>query len=223
MEENICDKEYLVSLTDKFSFGGDCTSGKVLNVTCSLAQVSSGFKLFSVWGQNNIPVLESFFTRELLVNLMTKPCHNQANLPPFLSEVLTLFQTSGLTKVFQQHLKIIEAKSAVFIQEHSNIVCVRYFLEMLIKFREFLPKGDLAARLALPLLRVLAANTIPSDQVLVCQFVKNVSAVAEFLQLIWSQPNTPTSVLIDSLREIFLIISATEGPEPSLCLGAVVR
>ncbi|KAK7476728.1 hypothetical protein BaRGS_00032021 [Batillaria attramentaria] len=183
----------------------------VLQGTTEL-QVSSGFKLFNSWAQHHIPALEAFFTRDLLVNLLTKPSRNQANLPLLLSDALNLLQ----------HLKIVEAKSAAFIQENTDIVCVKNYMEMLLKFKDSLPKGDLAARLAIPLLHTLASNPIPAEEELVFQFIKDVSTLSEYLKQIWSQANGPT-VLMDSLKELFQIISAVDGPEPSVCLGSVVR
>nr|KAG5692010.1 hypothetical protein BaRGS_027655 [Batillaria attramentaria] len=120
------------------------------------------------------------------------------------------------------HLKIVEAKSAAFIQENTDIVCVKNYMEMLLKFKDSLPKGDLAARLAIPLLHTLASNPIPAEEELVFQFIKDVSTLSEYLKQIWSQANGPT-VLMDSLKELFQIISAVDGPEPSVCLGSVVR
>lgn len=193
-----------------------------MNIYC-ITQVSSGFKLFSSWAKYNIVVLESFFTRDLLVSLLSKPCQNQANLPLLLTETLSLLQSSSNAKIFQQHLKIIEAKSAAFVQENSEITCVKNYLDILIKFQDNVSNGDLASRLAVPLLRVLASNPIPPNQMHVCHFIKDVTAVSDFLNRLWSLESTLTSVLVDCLREIFHIISAVEGPEPSVCLGAVVR
>lgn len=184
-------------------------------------QVSSGFKLFSSWAQHHLPALESFLTRELLVNLLTKPSRNQANLPYLLTEALQLLQNHGNAKTFQQHLKIIEAKSAAFVQQSSDIRSIRNYLQMLVLFKESLPKADMATRLAVPLLHALAAIPIPADERQVHQFIADVSYVTDFLQELWKQ--STSAMLLDCLRDLFHIISAMEGPEPSVCLGSVVR
>lgn len=196
----------------------------VLQGTTEL-QVSSGFKLFNSWAQHHITALEGFLSRDLLVNFLTKPSRNQANLPLLLTDALNLLQANGVIKVFQQHLKIIEAKSVAFVQENTDIVTVKNYMEMLLKFRESLPKGDLAGRLAVPLLHVLASNPIPADENQVYQFIKNVSTLSDYLKQIWMQQvgNGSSTVLMDSLKELFHIISTVDGPEPSVCLGAVVR
>ena len=184
-------------------------------------QVTSGFRLFSSWAQHHLPALENFLTRDLLVNLLTKPSRNQANLPYLLTEALQLLQAHSNAKVFQQHLKIIEAKSAAFVQQSTDIRPIRNYLQMLVQFKESLPKGDMAGRLAVPLLHALASIPIPANQRLLHQFVKDVSYVTNFLQELWKQ--STSAMLLDCLRDLFHIISAVEGPEPSVCLGSIVR
>jgi hypothetical protein len=74
------------------------------------------------------------------------------------------------------------------------------------------------SRLALPLLQALASSSVPTDQRLVGQFIKDVAMVTDFLGQLWQQSS---ATLLDGLRQLFAIISATEGPEPSVCLGSL--
>lgn len=190
-------------------------------------QVSSGFKLFDSWAQHHLTALDSVLTRDLLVNLLTKPSRNQANLPLLLSLVLQFLQNhgdNGCSKLFQQHLKIIEAKAPVFVQSSSSDVkAVRNYLHLLLDFRDSLPKTDLASRLALPLMHVLASCQIPNEERQVGQFLKDVAYITDFLQQMWQQSTTSINTLLDCLRELFNIISASQGPEPSVCLASLVR
>ncbi|KAK7098092.1 ubiquitin carboxyl-terminal hydrolase 38-like isoform X2 [Littorina saxatilis] len=186
-------------------------------------QVKAGLSLFQGWSQHHVGALEGFLSRDLLVNLITNPSKHQANLPILLTHALQLMRDHGNPKTFQQHLKIVEAKAPTFVQESvDDIVPIKNYLQMLLDFKDNLPKvGELAGRLALPLMQALASVQIPADEHKVHQFIKDVTLVTDFLQQIWSQ--STSTLPLDRLRDLFNIISALDGAEPSVCLGSVVR
>ncbi|XP_076467418.1 ubiquitin carboxyl-terminal hydrolase 38-like isoform X2 [Babylonia areolata] len=192
----------------------------VLHGTSQL-QVSSGFKLFRSWAQHHMAELENVLTRDLILNLISKPSRNQANLPLLLTQALNMLSEQENTKVFLQHLKVLGAKAGVFLKESPDIPSVKNYVQMLLHFRDSLPKGDLAERVALPLMRVLATHHIPTDEQLVYRFIVDITSLTDVLQQVWKESSL--KVLLNCLQELFNIISAVDGPEPSVALGALVR
>ncbi|KAL8599620.1 hypothetical protein ACOMHN_053679 [Nucella lapillus] len=218
----------------------------VLNGTSEL-QVSSGFKLFSSWARHHPPVLDSLLTRDLLLSLLGKPCRNRANVPLLLTAALELMQKEGESsssgsgssggssssggisvsggavgsKLLVQHLKVLGVKAAQFFEDSPDLVSIVHYVRMLLRFKDSLPKGDLADRVALPLMKVLATHHIPSDEAQVYGFIMDVTSLTQTLQQVWKESSL--GLLLTCLQELFSIISSLEPPHPSLALAALVR
>ncbi|XP_041356896.1 ubiquitin carboxyl-terminal hydrolase 35-like isoform X2 [Gigantopelta aegis] len=188
-----------------------------LDGTCELT-VASGLQVYLQWSQHDVSTLETFFDREFLLNLLEKKYRNMANVPILLQESLRLLQK---TATFQSHVQVIQAKAIKYMEDHVEMKCLRNFTMFLEEFRDCIPSGDFTSRFCIAIINALAHCSVPEDENCILQFVQDANAVAEFLHKIWS--NMDRSVILDSLRAIFTLISLEDEVESSFCLGVLVR
>ncbi|XP_052794346.1 ubiquitin carboxyl-terminal hydrolase 38-like isoform X1 [Mya arenaria] len=196
----------------------DLTSHWVLEGDSKLYR-TYGLDIFRAWAKGQGSKFDEFFNKEFLLTLFSKKFShdNRGMVPVLLKESLKALQTSAM---FRNHCTVIEAKATGYVREKLHVDCLTKFADLLLEFKECIPKGDLASPFCTQLIRSLSLCGSPDHETEIVNYIKGVNTVANLLAYMWDTPDAQS--LQDSLKEIFKIISMPCDVEPSICLGSLV-
>lgn len=182
--------------------------------------LTEGLQVYKSWAKYNLTTFEAFFDREFLLSLFSYKGKHEANAVLLLEVSMELLQRSSS---YLAHVHVVEAKAISYIREHPSIDCLTHFVNFLFKFKECLPKGNFVTTFCVSLINSMSLFSIPEDSgpQNIIVYIKNVDRICSLIHNLWN--NADSEVILESLKAIFGLISASEESEPSKCLGAVVR
>ncbi|KAK3099789.1 hypothetical protein FSP39_009652 [Pinctada imbricata] len=196
----------------------ELTSKWYLNGETDLAQ-SQGLSVYLAWARYNLRVLETFFSREFLLELLQLKCHNEGSVFILIKDSMTLLQQSA---VFSAHLQVLEAKAISYVRDHPSTPCLKNLAVFLEDFKQCIPKGDFASTFCISLIQSLSLCTVPDSPQDVIEYIRDVERVCKLVFNIWNSSDSE-NIIIDSLKAIFAVISDSGDNKPSFCLAAVVQ
>ncbi|ESO88451.1 hypothetical protein LOTGIDRAFT_234511 [Lottia gigantea] len=180
-------------------------------------KISAGWEIFVSWAKHNQPCVDSFFSRDYLVSLLTTKYKNEANPPLVIHQCMRIVPNKSRTN----SQKIIEASAIKFIQEHIDTVCLRNFVIFLEEYKDCVPKGKYRLKFCESLIEGLSKGKTPENQNEVMQFVKDVARIVQFIHHLWQSGDA--SLVLDCLKNVFYILcDVTSSEEPSDCLGSLL-
>ncbi|KAL3879797.1 hypothetical protein ACJMK2_032080 [Sinanodonta woodiana] len=169
------------------------------------------------WAKYNMTVFEEFFSKDLLLVLLSKKYKSEPNAVSLIHYAFRLLQpTLGITN----YMMIVEAKAVEYVREHPYMPCLKNFADLLMEFKDCIPKGNITSGFCSSLIHAMSLCGPPEDEKHILGYIKDANTVASLLDHIWR--NMDSTGITSSLQVIFRIISSNEDLEPSLCLGSLV-
>ncbi|CAG5118563.1 unnamed protein product [Candidula unifasciata] len=196
----------------------------ILNGTTTL-QVKSGFLLLKSWGSRSRDVFHSFFTPNLVAEMLTHGFGGmEANVPLLLREGFRVMSQGG-TSLDSEHVQVVQGNITKFVCKTQERVVVRNVGLLLREFPECIPpNANEKTNFCVAILHHLSVGVPPEQGQVIPKFINNTDEIAGFLNVLWTP--YPSSLLETCLATIFSIISASrteEMSEPAICLAAVVK
>lgn len=184
---------------------------------CDESEQQIGVTVFQSWARYNRSTLESFFTKELLLELLSSQHKYTGGAVLFIHEALNALQNSPKSTFL---LQLIEVKSISFIRDHPQVKALKCFCDLLMQYRECIPKGEFTSTFCISIIHSMSA--VSPGELSPAIFFKDVHAISSLLGHILQ--NTDSDTILLCLQTIFRIISSNEDNfEPSICLGSLVQ
>ena len=117
---------------------------------------------------------------------------------------------------------MIEAKAISYVRDHPSAICLKNFAVFLEEFKQCIPKGDFSTRFCVAVIQSLSLCVVPEDPKDVLEYIKDVEIISKLVHFIWNNAESDTLIL-ESLKAIFSVISDVSDTKPSFCLAAVVQ
>ncbi|KAK3597110.1 hypothetical protein CHS0354_021218 [Potamilus streckersoni] len=169
------------------------------------------------WAKFNMTAFEEFFSKDLLLGLLSKKYKSEPNAVSLICHSFYLLQP---TLGFTNYMTIVEVKAVEYVREHPYMPCLKILAELLMEFKDCIPKGNVTSGFCSSLIHAMSLCGPPEDEKHIFGYIKDANTVASLLDHIWR--NMDSTGITTSLQVIFRIISSKEDFEPSLCLGSLV-
>ncbi|XP_013402266.1 ubiquitin carboxyl-terminal hydrolase 38-like [Lingula anatina] len=185
-------------------------------------EYEEGLKIYISWARHNRATFEHFFTKEVLLSLLSGQYQNSGALVDLIHESMRILQASPS---FMHLSQIIAVKGASFVREHPDAEVVGKFAKFLLEFRNCIPQGEASRPFCETLITALGMLQPPDgagELQKLPEFVHHVEEVASLLKHIWD--NSDTDTIVRCLQTVFRLISCTDEVfGPPFCLASLVE
>ncbi len=181
-------------------------------------------QVYAEWVKYNSSSLDTFFTKDRLLHLMSGDFHNNHGAVWIIQETFKVFQKTNNSN-FQHLCQIVEIRAIAYVREHSGFEAITAFCKLLNTFKMCIPKGDLTSSFCISVIHAVSAFAVPEGDANVHSFIKDVTLIiGAFLKHIWL--NTDRDCIMQSLKAIFTVISYINpergASEPCVAMGGLV-
>lgn len=178
----------------------------------------------------NMSVFQEFCSPAYMIDLFSNSRYtNRVNIFGLVTTALYCLRKSESNDTNSQFkrtlLRVIRSQSVVYMRQHGvNLQVANGMAQMYTFLPETLPEGAEASKLASVIVNLLATYRAPTSPQQLVSFRRDTGVVAGVLEALWNKSSVASvQATLDTLNDVYVLISGTGDSVPSPCLSSVIE